>query len=97
MHQYVVIKDLNKLASKLPKQKFRSENQLCRNCFQGCLSAKRLERPQLVCVGHEAAVGTMPDDNKNGVRFKKFAARSYSHFAVYSVLNVIVRESRHGA
>ena len=82
-HHYVVIKDLNKLVSKMQKRKLRSRNMLCRNCFHRCSSEERLERHQLICKGNKPAIVTMPNVDKSSLGFKNIGARSYSPFAVY--------------
>ena len=54
IHHYVVIKNRNKLVSKIQKRKLR--NMLCRNCFHRCSSEDRLERHQLFCMRNEPAI-----------------------------------------
>ena len=91
-HHYVVIKDLNKLVSKMQKRKLRSRNMLCRNCFHRCSSEERLERHQLICMGNEPAIVTMPNVDKSSVGFKNIGARSYSPFAVYFDLESVLEK-----
>ena len=91
-HHYVVIKDLNKLVSKMQKRKLRSRNMLCRNCFHRCSSEERLERHQLICMGNEPAIVTKPNVDKSSVGFKNIGARSYSPFAVYFDLESVLEK-----
>ena len=91
-HHYVVIKDLNKLVSKMQKRKLRSRNTLCRNCFHRFSSEERLERHQLICMGNEPAIVTMPNVDKSSVGFKNIGARSYSPFAVYFDLESVLEK-----
>ena len=89
-HHYVVIKDLNKLVSKMQKRKLRLRNMLCRNCFHRCSSEERLERHQLICMGNEPAIVTMPNVDKISVGFKNISARVYSPFADIFALLITV-------
>ena len=83
-HHYVVIKNrLRLVMSKLQTRKWRSRKVLCRNCFHRCSSPERLVRHQLVCMGNEPTIFTMPDSSKSRVHFKNGGARSYSPFVVY--------------
>ena len=93
VHHYVVIKDLNKLASKMQKtRKHRSRNMLCRNCFHRCSSVERLEHHQLFCMENEPAIVFMPNFNKSSVHFKNISARSYSPLAVYFDLESVLEK-----
>ena len=90
-HCYVVIKYLNKLVSKLQKKKkTQIEKHAVPKLFHRCSSEERLERHQLICIGNEPAILSMPNVDNSSVHFKNIGVGSYSPFAVYFDLESVL-------